>query len=117
MQYFRCRKCNRERTRGNLAKSQKAKETRNRIQTAWRKRNQKILTIRQRRFLWAHAKVHRAIKKGLLIRPKLCSQCGRTGKVEGHHEDYSNPLDVKWLCRTCHAITWRINEDRKVLTH
>jgi DNA-binding NarL/FixJ family response regulator len=44
-----------------------------------------------------------AIRSGLIIRPEYCSKCGSTGKIEGHHEDYSNPLDVMWLCRYHHV--------------
>ncbi len=34
---------------------------------------------------------------------KICSDCGET-KVEAHHEDYSKPLDVEWLCKKHHKL-------------
>ena len=46
----------------------------------------------------AYLKVYRAIKKGILIRQKCF--CGQ--RAEAHHEDYSKPLDVKWLCKYHH---------------
>lgn len=48
--------------------------------------------------------VHQAVNKGELVRPAECDQCGR-GKcrIEGHHEDYDKPLDVEWLCKSCHS--------------
>ena len=36
------------------------------------------------------------------IKKRPCAVCGSTLKLEGHHEDYSNPLDVVWLCRKHH---------------
>lgn len=30
-----------------------------------------------------------------------CEVCGET-EVEAHHEDYSKPLNVRWLCRQHH---------------
>lgn len=51
-----------------------------------------------------HAKsvVERAVKSGKLKRPDCCSQCGKEGWIVGHHHDYTKPLDVIWVCQTCH---------------
>jgi len=43
-----------------------------------------------------------AITLGILIRPTTCSRCLKECKPEGHHPDYSKPLEVVWLCRKCH---------------
>lgn len=50
-----------------------------------------------------HQVVARAIKRGELVRPAQCAECGREGRIEAHHEDYSRPLDVVWCCPRCHA--------------
>jgi hypothetical protein len=47
-----------------------------------------------------HTIVQKAIKSGVLIR-EACSRCGAT-ETQAHHEDYSKPLEVIWLCRGCH---------------
>lgn len=47
--------------------------------------------------------VYRAIKRGLLVRPAHCSRCDNP-KVQAHHNDYSKPLDVVWVCRRHHGI-------------
>lgn len=31
-----------------------------------------------------------------------CEVCGAE-RVDAHHDDYSKPLDIRWLCRTHHA--------------
>lgn len=40
-----------------------------------------------------------AVRRGELKR-QPCVRCG--GKAQGHHEDYSKPLDVVWLCPKHH---------------
>lgn len=50
----------------------------------------------------AHQAVARAIQRGELTRPDTCSECGREARIIAHHEDYSKPLDVQWLCPQCH---------------
>jgi DNA-directed RNA polymerase subunit RPC12/RpoP len=43
-----------------------------------------------------------AVRWGRMER-KPCEVCGE--KAEGHHEDYSKPYDVRWLCRKHHNET------------
>ena len=49
----------------------------------------------------ARAKVQYALQRGLLVRLS-CQICGQQ-KAQAHHEDYSRPLDVIWLCPQHHA--------------
>lgn len=44
--------------------------------------------------------VGNAIRDGRLVR-QPCEVCGST-KSEAHHDDYSRPLDVRWLCKLHH---------------
>lgn len=45
--------------------------------------------------------VKAAKKNGKLI-AKPCEVCGSKDRIHAHHEDYSKPLNVKWLCAPCH---------------
>jgi len=49
------------------------------------------------------------IKLGKLVKEN-CKICGTGENVEAHHEDYTKPLDVKWLCRTHHRELHEINK-------
>lgn len=42
-----------------------------------------------------------AIRYGAMVR-QPCEKCGAEN-THGHHDDYSKPLEVRWLCHFCHA--------------
>ena len=46
--------------------------------------------------------IHAIIWQGKLIRPTVCSTCNTETFIEAHHPDYGKPLEVIWLCRSCH---------------
>lgn len=56
----------------------------------------------QQRRAWDLA--HRAKRCGR-IKEQPCAHCGSAEKLNMHHEDYSKPLEVIWLCRKCHIFT------------
>lgn len=49
----------------------------------------------------ARYKLRAAVKYGKVLKSS-CEVCGNS-KVEAHHNDYSKPLEVVWLCKRHHA--------------
>lgn len=44
-----------------------------------------------------------AVKSGKVKKPLRCSECQWVGRLHGHHNDYSKPLEVIWVCPICHG--------------
>lgn len=59
---------------------------------------------------YAHGRISSRVQLGKIEKPSACEICGRTGRVEAHHEDYSKPLDIIWCCKKCH---WILDEKRR----
>ncbi len=74
-------------------KDPQLKKRRNELKKLWQERN----VIKRA----AHVITGHAIRDGRLL-PELCAICGKE-KVDAHHEDYTKPLDVIWLCKKHHA--------------
>lgn len=53
----------------------------------------------------AQTAVGNAVRDGKLA--KSSCACGESEGVVGHHDDYSQPLDVVWMCRQCHGLEHR----------
>lgn len=91
-----CRKCgNKERQiKRNLSKASKITRA---IAEAKRRRDPKKMARYS-----AYSKVAYALRAGTIKRSP-CEKCGMK-KVEAHHDNYCEPLKVRWLCVKHHKI-------------
>lgn len=60
-------------------------------------RSKARMSTQQRR---ARNQYRNAVEQGRLVR-QPCEICGAL-PVDGHHDDYTQPLSVRWLCRKHH---------------
>lgn len=78
----------------------------------WKAKNtQKVREYRKRDFkkycekypekVLAHRAVNTVLKNGSLIK-QPCEECSNPNS-QAHHDDYSKPLEVRWLCTKCHT--------------
>ena len=103
--YHECKNCVRNYL--SRGRTEKIRETERIYHRKWRKKERdKVLKYvekwrkKNKEKVSAHRKFGNAITSGKL-KKKPCEVCG-SKKADGHHEDYSKPLEVKWLCRLHH---------------
>jgi len=49
------------------------------------------------------------VRAGKLIKMP-CEKCGTKKNVEAHHDDYTKPMDIRWLCRLHHREHHKLND-------
>lgn len=68
--------------------------------------------LKNREKFRAYEFVKNEIRRGRLLKPKVCSECGNSRrKIQAHHfEGYAREkwLTIEWLCFVCHAKKHRI---------
>ena len=58
-----------------------------------------------KQYRYVHMAVLSALRAGELQRSEKCERCGTTDKkLHAHHDDYTKPLQVRWLCISCHRF-------------
>jgi len=110
----RCPSCRKERQKQNHRDHRDRDPERFRsmataIKKRWRKEHPDAVREMLKRIkikTKAHNTMNYAIRVGKLRRG-ACDVCGSTERIEGHHEDYSKPLNVSWLCKKHHAVLHR----------
>lgn len=98
----KCKECNKREVQENYAKRRlqySAYDQKRRQDPARKQRQLEYQRARRQREPEkesARRKVAYAIRKGHLIR-QVCEKCSNP-KSQAHHDDYSKPLNVRWLC-------------------
>jgi hypothetical protein len=103
-QYHLCRACNTRRRKEYYDTNGKEKIAT--INTTFQKRNPEKLAAWQA--------VARALRNKVITKPDKCSVCNAEKAnrlLHAHHEDYTKPLDILWVCAGCHR-----DEHKKCVT-
>ena len=83
---FTCRACHPQYKRGGKPERERKRQ--------WTLHNQEKRKV--------HKIVEYAVKRGELVR-ECCQRCGAIKNIQSHHDDYSRPFHIMWLCPKCHA--------------
>lgn len=102
----RCKNCHRARMKElRLTDPEVQRRERERAKLPHRKARQRVITVAWRDknpvAYKAQTAVGNALRTGKL-KKSPCVLCGITSNVHGHHKDYTQPLNVTWLCAKCH---------------
>lgn len=106
-------RANRDRARASQKQWQKANAERvAELKSRWEKENpERVAELARERNQRDAAKqrarkvVTNGVRDGKIHKPDTCEDCGKvvpSRQLHAHHKDYSQPLDIEWLCRWCH---------------
>jgi hypothetical protein len=66
---------------------------------------------------WLGAKIRfgKALRRGEVKKPIVCDDCGKGPPTQPTWADYSEPLDVQWLCPKCFLKpeAWAVDDASK----
>lgn len=118
----KCKKCTRSDTRKNRAdridyyrdydKHRAMQPHRVAQRLAYQQSEQGKMVIKRNKERWARdnpikraaqIRLGNAVRDKKVFKPERCESCGAGGRIHGHHDDYSKPLEVRWLCPVCHS--------------
>ncbi len=74
---------------------------------AMKRRNTRSYEIKNKAVKSAHGAVRHAQISGKLVKSP-CEVCGKL-PANAHHDDYSQPLNIRWLCRAHHREWHALN--------
>jgi len=104
-----CKACRTVHEKGYKWNGSYSPEVRRNRTLRWRERNRPMIIEKNRKWKKGNPQMVRAgnaisnsIRDGRIVRPKFCENCGDGGLIDGHHDDYNKPLEVRWLCKPCH---------------
>jgi len=101
--YPSCKEC-RKKLRGLRADKRKEYDKKYHVKNKEKRKDMcKNYYYQDKERVLAHSAVTSAIRSGKIKRPDACERCKEPKKTEAHHFDYSKPLEIEWLCRSCHT--------------
>lgn len=91
----RANRPDRVKARIEYAKTPQGIEASNKAKKKWTEMNAKKRAVAN--------VVNNAIRDGKIKKPSSCQACKKSEcRIEGYHEDYDKPLNIEWLCSSCH---------------
>ena len=105
----KCKSCTKSEVTNNRRSKREYYSQYDRLRFRTDRRKKSVVSAQRKRRIVSPEKykarnaVSNALRDGRL-KKECCQNCGNP-KSQAHHDDYSKPLDVKWLCFKCHRET------------